>query len=121
MIGLKIKKNRANDVRILLLKQSLIDLDFKIKRENDFVIIPLINEPEKKMLIEISEDNSEIIDTNFEKQKKGPKSLKDYLTGRIDDSKIEEIRGSFDIIGDVVILEISEDLDEFKQLIGEAA
>ncbi|MGZ7044024.1 MAG: class I SAM-dependent methyltransferase [Methanobacterium sp.] len=121
MIGLKIKKNRANDVRILLLKQSLIDLDFKIKRENDFVIIPLINEPEKEMLIKIGEDNSEIIDTNFEKQKKGPKSLKDYLTGRIDDSKIEEIKGSFDIIGDVVILEIPEDLDEFKSLIGEAA
>ncbi|MGZ7109122.1 MAG: class I SAM-dependent methyltransferase, partial [Methanobacterium sp.] len=56
MIGLKIKKNRANDVRILLLKQSLIDLDFKIKRENDFVIIPLINEPEKEILMKIGED-----------------------------------------------------------------
>ncbi|MGZ7160721.1 MAG: class I SAM-dependent methyltransferase, partial [Methanobacterium sp.] len=121
MIGLKINKNWANDARKLLLKHSQIDLDFKIKRENDFVIIPLIKEPGKEILIEIGQNKTEIIDTDFEMQKRGPKSLKDYLTGKIDDSKIEEIKGSFDIIGDVVILEIPEDLDEFKSLIGEAA
>lgn len=120
MIGLKIKKNRANDARKLLLKHSLIDLDAKIKREDNFVIIPLKMEPEKELLVEIGE-KTEIIDTTFEMQKRGPKSLKDYLKGKIVDSKIEEIKGSFDIIGDVVILEIPENLEEYKHLIGEAA
>jgi tRNA (guanine37-N1)-methyltransferase len=121
MFGLKINKNKANDVRKLLLKHSLINLDAKIKREDDFVIIPLIMEPEKGLLDEIGQNKAEIIDTTFEMQKKGPRSLKDYLKGKIEDSKIEEIKGSFDIIGDVVILEIPEDLDEYKSLIGEAA
>ena len=121
MIGLKIEKKRANDARKLLLNHSIINLDAKIKRENDFVIIPLIMEPEKDLLIEIGQDNAKIIDTTFEIQKRGPKSLKDYLKGKIEDAKIEEIRGSFDIIGEVVILEIPEDLEEYKNLIGEAA
>lgn len=121
MIGLKIEKKRANDVRKLLLNYSIINLEAKIKRENDFVIIPLIMEPEKDLLIEIGQDNTKIIDTTFEIQKRGPKSLKDYLKGKIEDAKIEEIRGSFDIIGEVVILEIPEDLEEYKNLIGEAA
>lgn len=121
MIGLKISKNNANDVRKILLKRSLSNLDAKIKREDDFVIIPLIKEPEEELLMEIGQNKVEIIETDFEMQKRGPKSLKDYLKGKIEDSKIEEIKGSFDIIGDIVILEIPEDLDEYKQLIGEAA
>ncbi len=121
MIGLKIKKDMANDVRKILLNNSLINLEAKIKREDDFVIIPIIEEPDGRLLEDIESINVEIIETDFEMQKRGPKSLKDYLKGKIDDSKIEEIRGSFDIIGDVVILEIPEDLEEYKGLIGEAA
>lgn len=120
MIGLKISKNIANDVRKILLKYSLINLDAKIKRENDFVIIPLIEEPDQDIINEIGQ-NMEIIYTDFEMQKRGPKSLKDYLKGKIDPQKIDEIRGSFDIIGDIVILEIPDDLENYKNLIGEAA
>lgn len=120
MIGLKIKKNRANDVRKILLKHSLINLDAKIKREDDFVIIPLTKEPDQEIM-DIFGQDVEIIETTFEMQKRGPKSLKDYLKGKIDPQKIEEIRGSFDIIGDIVILEIPDDLEEFKNIIGEAA
>lgn len=121
MIGLKINKDRANDVRKQLLEHSLIDLDFKIKRENGFVIIPLLKEPPKKLLLKIGLDKMEITNTNFQIQKRGPRSFKDFLKGKIDDSKIEQIKGSFDIIGDVVILEIPEDMEEFKHLIGESA
>lgn len=120
MIGLKIQKNRANDVRKILLKNSLIDLDAKIKREADFVIIPLTRELDQEIRDSIGQD-VEIIETIFEMQKRGPRSLKDYLKGKVEDSKIDEIRGSFDIIGDIVILEIPEDIEEFKNLIGEAA
>lgn len=121
MIGLKIPKEIANDVRKSLLKNSLINLDAKIKREKDYVIIPLLNKPEIDLLNEICRNRVEIVDTDFKMQKRSPKSLKEYLEGKIDTEKIEEIRGSFDIIGDIVILEIPEDLDEYKYLIGEAA
>ncbi|WP_414469480.1 class I SAM-dependent methyltransferase [Methanobacterium sp. ACI-7] len=121
MIGLKIRKNIANDMRKLLLKHSLINLDAKIKREDDFVVIPLIEKPQNELLDNFGLENLQIIETAFEMQKRGPKSIKDYLKGRIEDEKIEEIRGSFDIIGDIVILEIEDDLEEFKSLIGETA
>lgn len=120
MFGLKVNKNRANDVRKILLKHSIINLEAKIKRKNDFVIIPLTKKPEKNLLTYFGE-NIELVETTFEIQKKVPRSLKDYLKGRIDTQKIDEIRGSFDIIGDIVILEIPEDLEGFKDLIGEAA
>ena len=120
MIGIKIPKNMANDVRKILLKHSLLNLDARIKRENDFVIIPLNEKPDQDIQ-KIIGQKGEIIETTFEMQKRGPRSLKDYLKGKIDEETIDEIRGSFDIIGDVVILEIPDDLENYKDLIGEAA
>ena len=42
MIGLKVQKNNADKIRRVLLDYSLINLDMKIKRIEDFVYIPLI-------------------------------------------------------------------------------
>lgn len=120
MIGLKIPKNMANDVRKILLNHSLLNLDARIKRDNNFVIFPLNENPDQDMQ-ELIGQKCEIIETAFEMQKRGPRSLKDYLKGKIDDKTVDEIRGSFDIIGDVVILEIPDDLENYKELIGEAA
>ena len=121
MIGLKVQKNNADRIRRVLLNQSLINLEMKIKRIDDFVYIPLLKKPDKDLLEEIECYQVEIVDTHFEIHTKGPKSLKDYLKDKIDDDKIEEIKKSFDIIGDVVILEIPEEFEEYKHIIGEAA
>jgi len=63
----------------------------------------------------------EIVDTEFIIHKKHPKSLKDYLKNNIDEDKVDEIKKSFDIIGDVVVLEVPEEFDNEKFLIGNAA
>ena len=121
MIGLKVPKNHADYVRRILLKHSLMDLEQKIKRSNGYVFIPLYRKPDKETENEIGIPDLEIVESEFEAQKKGPKSLKDYLKGRIPPAKIEEIKKSFDIIGDLVILEIPEDMESEKYLIAEAA
>lgn len=126
MIGLKIPKKDADQIRKTLLDQALIDLARKIKRTEDFVFIPLNQKPNTEMLEKIAISSPgisclEMVETEFEAQKRGPKSLKDHLKGKIADEKIDEIKKSFDIIGDVVILEIPMDLEDEKYLIGEAA
>lgn len=121
MIGLKVPKKSAERVRKILLEHSLIDLDHKIERDNHFVFFPLFRTPEDHILNRIRLNNIEMIDTQFKLQKQGPKSLKDYLKGNIEDEKIPDIKKSFDIIGDLVILEIPDDLEKEKYQIGEAA
>ncbi len=121
MIGLKVPKNNADRIRRVLLNQSLINLDMKIKRVDEFVYIPLTVQPDKELMDELAILEVEITDTEFEIHTKGPKSLKDYLKDRIEDDRIEDIKKSFDIIGDVVILEIPEDFEDYKHVIAEAA
>jgi len=121
MKGLKVPKQKANDIRKILLKQSIINLDFKIKQENGFVIIPLNENLDSNLLKKLCLDLENIVNCEFEGQKRVPKSLKHYLKNKIDEKKIEDIRESFDIIGEIVILEIPEDLEDDKYKIGEAA
>ncbi len=121
MIGLKIPKKRADEVRRILLEYSLIDRQFKIKRSDDFVFIPLIKKLDAEKIKELGFASFEIIETEFESHPKEPRSLKDYLKNKISSDKIIEIKKSFDIIGDVVILEVTEELEDEKYLIGKAA
>ena len=121
MIGLKIPKNRADKIRRLLLEYSLINLEFKIKRSDDYVYIPLNKRLSNELMNELNLSSFEIVETEFESHKRGPKSLKDYLKDKISTEKIKEIKKSFDIIGDVVILEVPVELEDEKYLIGEAA
>ncbi len=121
MLGLKVPKNNADEIRRILLKKSLVDLEWKIKRVDGHVYIPLKNIPGKDSMDEIGEIEVEVVDTLFQIHKKYPKSLKDYLKDSIQEDKIDEIKKSFDIIGDVVVLEIPEEFNDEKFLIGDAA
>ena len=121
MFGLKIPKKQADHARKILLNHQLINLEWKIKRTDDYVYIPLIKEPGREVLDEIDLPAIEVMDTIFEAHKKSPKSFKGYLKGQVDPDILEEIRNSFDIIGDVVILEIPEELESKKYLIADAA
>lgn len=121
MIGLKVPKNNADKIRRVLLDLSLLDNGMKIKRIDDYVFIPLISIPNKKLMEELEIYKAQIVDEKFEIHPKGPKSLKDILKGKIEDDKVDEIKKSFDIIGDIVILEIPDEYEEYKFIIGEAA
>lgn len=121
MLGLKIPKKQADNLRKLLIKHSVMDLDWKIKRTDTHVYLPLKKSPDECVMNEIGILQVEIVDTTFEPHKKGPNSLKNYLEGRVSHKKMAEIKKSFDIIGDLVILEIPEELEDEKYLIADAA
>jgi tRNA (guanine37-N1)-methyltransferase len=121
MIGLKVPKNEANRIRIILQEKSVLNHNWKIKRSEDYVYIPLNQKPNDAFLKELDLSSTDVVDTNFEQLKKRPRSMEDYLEDKIPLEKMDEFKKSFDIIGDVVILEIPEDLEEEKYLIGEAA
>lgn len=121
MIGLKVPKKDANHIRLILQEKSILNPDWKIKHSDEYVYLPLNQKPDVKFLPELDLISATMIDIEFEELKKRPKSMEDYLQGKIPIEKMDEFKKSFDIIGDVVILEIPDDLEEEKYLIGDAA
>jgi len=121
MIGLKVPKNEANRIRILLQEKSILDHNRKIRRWEEYVYFPLNQEPDNVFLENIGLQMDNIVDAEFEELRRRPRNVEDYLQGKIPREKMDEFKKSFDIMGDVVILEIPEDLEEEKYLIGDAA
>ncbi|BAZ99848.1 class I SAM-dependent methyltransferase family protein [Methanothermobacter sp. EMTCatA1] len=116
MKGLKVPKKMANDIIKMLVAGSLLNRDYRISRDHEHVYIPL---REDARIPEI--DGAEIVDQEFKESKRSPAKFTDILKSKIPEDALASIRRSFDIIGDTVILEIPEELHDYRFIIGEAA
>ena len=107
----KVPLNQLNDVRIKLMEEGLMNMDFRIKAEKEYGYIP-INE---------DIDGYEIADIELEEIRRAPHSFSELLEDELTCDEIENLRTSFDTIGDIVILEIPDNLKSKRQKIGDAA
>ena len=107
----KVPLKQLNDTRIKLMENDLMNMEYKIKADTEFGYIP-INE---------DVNDYEIVDMELEPMKKVPHNFAELLEEELTPDEIENLRTSFDTIGDVVILEIPENLQDKKQIIGDAA
>ena len=122
MKGIKIIKKNANDVRVILISKKQLCTKYKVRSDEDYVYFPLISDYDNILIEEIRKKYPiELDDYEYNQAQYRATNFMDYLTDKIDEEKIEDIRKSFDIIGDIVILEIPEELEEYKTVIGEAA
>ncbi|MEE1128614.1 MAG: class I SAM-dependent methyltransferase family protein [Methanobrevibacter sp.] len=107
----KVPLRQLNDTRIKLMEKGIMSMEYRIKACDDYGYIPITEDIE----------DYEIDDIELEPMKKVPHNFSELLEDELNSEEIENLRTSFDTIGDVVILEIPEDLQDKKQLIGDAA
>ena len=127
MLTLKIPVQNIEATRQIVLNHKIIDFDYKIKVENGFGYIPIKEGTDEDVLSNVMEECKEEIikqnenytieimdlsqDDNLETVKRFPRSITELLKDKLSEEEIEELKKSFDIIGDVVIVEIPEDLE----------
>ena len=107
----KVPLKQLNDTRIKLMENGQMNMEYRIKACKDYGYIP-INDNIK---------DYEIVDIELEPIKKVAHNFSELLEDELSESEIENLRTSFDTIGDIVILEIPDDLINKKQMIGDAA
>ena len=107
----KVPLKQLNDTRLKLMENGQMNMDYKIKAADEYGYIPLNEDVE----------GYEIVDIDLEPMKKVPQNFSEILKDELTPDEIENLRTSFDTIGDIVILEIPDDLLSKKQIIGEAA
>jgi len=136
MLTLKIPVQNIEATRQIVLNHKIIDFDYKIKVENGFGHIPIKEGTDDETLSKVMEECKEEIikqndnytieiidlsqDEDLETVKRFPRSITELLKDKLSEEEIEELKKSFDIIGDVVIVEIPEDLEAHKKEIGQA-
>ena len=107
----KVPLNQLNDTRIKLMEKGLMNMEYRIKAEDEFGYIP----------VNADVEGYEIVCMHLEAMKKVPHNFSELLEDELTGEEIENLRTSFDTIGDIVILEIPDDLEDKKFKIGDAA
>ena len=107
----KVPLKQLNDTRIDLMEKGIMSMDFRIKTDDEFGYVPVNEDVE----------DHEIVDIELDPMKKVAHSFSELLEKDLSPEEIEELKTSFDTIGDVIILEIPDNLYDKRQIIGEAA
>ena len=110
MKSVKVPLKKLNDVRIELMKKELMRMDYRIKADADYGYIPIKEDV----------DGYEIVDIELEELNTRPHNFSELLEDELTDEEIENLKTSFDTIGDIVILEIPDNLESKKSIIGKA-
>ncbi|NIA03828.1 MAG: class I SAM-dependent methyltransferase family protein [Nitrospiraceae bacterium] len=121
---LKVPLHRVQRVKSFLIENELIDFNYKMRVVGDFGYLPVvrdkINEPRiKSALFSIMGSHFEIIEYSlFRNDKK--RNLKELLRGKLSDKELELLKTSFDVVGDIAIMEIDDALRDKEGIIAEA-
>jgi len=114
-------KNKGELVRRYLASISALDFDLKIEVVNDEICLPLsrqLSEEEEKQLRKLCDFTIE--EREFREVAKRPKSIVEWLSDKIPPYLLASVPRSWDIIGDIAIIELPDELIEHERLIAEA-
>ena len=109
---LRVPRQRCEEIRNKLISENALDRTKKIQSEDGYIFIPL----SKKVSI----PGTEVVEIKAEPQEDRKKSLIDSLKGKLSDAEMAYVPRSFDLIGDVAILEIPDEIFDKRKIIGEA-
>ncbi|WP_297074210.1 class I SAM-dependent methyltransferase family protein [Thermococcus sp.] len=108
MLAVKVHKKEAEKTRRRLLELGVLAKGYSIKRKGEFVLFP-VTEPV---------DGFELIEAEFERLEKRPHSYREVVD--VPEEVKPLLPSSFDIIGDITIIELPEELMPYGRAIGEA-
>jgi len=101
---------------------ELFDKDFKVGRDGDQLLIPLLREPSETehSLLREQLGHFEILTSAMAEDLKEPRTVFDILKDRLAPHELASLPKSVDIIGDVGIVELPSELQAHEATIGDA-
>lgn len=119
-LAVAVKKHKAEEVRRRLLSLGILRTSMKVFSDDEYVYFPVNRSPNPDELPELIMGNAIIQEANFNKLTTKPKTLKEAMMGVLDEKLIGLLPRSFDIIGNVAIIELDERLRPFAKDIASA-
>jgi tRNA (guanine37-N1)-methyltransferase len=121
-VCIKVPKTNGEKTITLITKFGLADKSLVIQREQDSLCIPLIREPKG---IELTTLKSQITNFNlltavFSEKQPPPETLTQALQDKLPPDLLTNVPQAFDVIGDVVVIDIQPKLKPYQNIIGEA-
>jgi tRNA (guanine37-N1)-methyltransferase len=118
---LKVAASLGDRARKALLRAGLLDTNCKIEAEGNLLFFPLQREMDEQMIRSIV--GSDVFETGvrlFALHSRIPKTLKDALVDKLNEEEVRLLPRSYDLVGDIAVLEIPDEISQHEQLIGQA-
>ncbi len=117
---LKVVVNEGERVRRILLEHNLLDVDYKILLQDGALFMPLRYEVVDELLDEVLEHTGyELGEMEFESVPSGPRTLVEALQDHLSPEELELLPRAYDLIGDIAVLEIPDELSDYRETIGQ--
>ncbi|MBS7624749.1 class I SAM-dependent methyltransferase family protein [Candidatus Bathyarchaeota archaeon] len=119
---IRVPKSLGEKTIDVVARFGLLNRELKVLRVGEHLLIPLKDRPSEEHFASISREvkEFEILIHDFPEREKQYKSIVDFLEDKLPPHLLASLPKSIDFIGDVAILEVPEELERFKPLIGEA-
>jgi tRNA (guanine37-N1)-methyltransferase len=119
---IRVPKHQGEKALVLASKLKVLDKEFEIQRDNNFVYIPLISQPSEDSLKTLTEErvSYEICTRSFKERKKPKASLVELLEMELPSHLLASLPHAVDFVGDIAIIEIPPELEAHKKIIGNA-
>jgi tRNA (guanine37-N1)-methyltransferase len=118
---IKVSKKQGQLTLEISKRLELIDMKYEIKKDDNFLYIPLVRQPSAENLKILQKEVSFEITTSSSKQKrKGTASLAEILKGQLPPPLWAKVPRAMDLIGDIAIIEIPPELEKHKKIVGRA-
>ncbi|MCW3982729.1 MAG: class I SAM-dependent methyltransferase family protein [Candidatus Bathyarchaeota archaeon] len=120
-VCLKVPKQQGEKTIALAAKLGLINKVLGITRDDKFLFVPLVRQPDNAELTALQNGVSllEVTRSDFEEKKQPSETLTQALQTKLPPELLAMVPQAFDIVGDIVIIEIPPQLKPHQTLIGE--
>lgn len=117
--SLKVSKKDGEKALQFIKKMNLLNSNYKILRNEEYLFIPLKNKIDD-FLLKDNFNNYSIILKDFPLKFTKPKSIKEYLFNKYGSEIANIAPRSFDIIGNIAIIEFKKEYEPYLKYITEA-
>ena len=119
--GVRVSYKLAESVLKELRKNDALDVSLEFVRETESLIIPTNLKREKvEKILNMYKGKYEFTKSTFTRKEESPKNLFEAVKEDIPNELHEYIPKSYDLIGDIVVIDINDELLEYKEKIGDA-
>jgi tRNA (guanine37-N1)-methyltransferase len=117
---IKVPKRQGQKTLEISKKLKLVDKELEIKKDDDFICIPLAKGLSDKNLKIIRKQVCFEITSSLFNEKKKRESLIELLNGELPPHLLVNLPHAMDIVGDIAIIEIPPGFEEHRNVIGRA-
>ena len=121
-VCIKVPKIQGEKTITLATKFGLADKSLVIQREEESLCIPLVRKPKGIELTTLKSQIPQftIYNAAFSEKQLPPETLTQALKDKLPGELLDKVPQAFDIVGDIVVIDIPSQLKAYQSLIGEA-